>query len=95
MKKYLDNLKKMLERSKKKSKKASSMCSIHCIPEMPRHKDKGDREYIKEKKIQKGQKRIQAGIVSAVRGCSHITSAKIRGSWTPLFPLRQQWSAFG
>ena len=40
------------------SKKAYSMCSIHCIPEMPRHKDKGDREYIKEKKIQKGQKRI-------------------------------------
>ena len=27
-----------------------------------------------------------------LRGCSHITSAKIRGSWTP---FRQQWSAFG
>ena len=27
-----------------------------------------------------------------VRACSHITSAKIRGSWTP---PRQQWSAFG
>ena len=39
-----------------------------------------------------------------VRGCSHITSAKIRGFWTPplsvmvsIWPIppRQQWSAFG
>ena len=29
-----------------------------------------------------------------IRGCSHITSAKIRGSWTPPSPLRQQWTAF-
>ena len=29
------------------------------------------------------------------KGCSHITSAEIRGSWTPTAPLRQQWSAFG
>ena len=31
-----------------------------------------------------------------IRGCSHITSAKIRGSWAPpALSLRQKWSAFG
>ena len=48
-------------------------------------------------------------ITTVIRGCSHITSAKIRGSWTPPppsvsngqhlasppSPPRQQWSAFG
>ena len=29
-----------------------------------------------------------------VKGCSHIMSAKIRGSWTPTLPC-QQLSAFG
>ena len=48
-------------------------------------------------------------LLQAIGGCSHITSAKIRGSWTPPppsvsngqhlayppSPPRQQWSAFG
>ena len=48
-------------------------------------------------------------MLAHLRGCSHITSAKIRGSWTPPppsvsngqhlayppSPPRQQWSAFG
>ena len=36
-------------------------------------------------------------VTSIIRGCSHIMSAKNRGSYTPPppSPLRQQWSAFG
>ena len=34
-------------------------------------------------------------LLQAIGGCSHITSAKVRGSWTPpASPLRQLSSAF-
>ena len=38
---------------------------------------------------------MKVKIIVLLRGCWHISSAKIRGSWTPPSPLCQQWSAFG
>ena len=65
MKKYLDDLKKMLERWSLTQRRRTA-CVVYIVYQKCQDiEDKGDREYIKVKKIQKGQKRLQAGIVSA------------------------------
>ena len=62
MKKYLDDLKKMLERWSLTQRRRTA-CVVYIVYQ--KCQDIEDREYIKVKKIQKGQKRLQAGIVSA------------------------------
>ena len=75
----------------------NSLCYTSCtkhrhITVMIRHKNKNTEIHRYSSEQQKGFESCIS--VFGIWGCSHITSAKIGGSKTPL-PPRQQWSAFG